>query len=43
MSGPTVAVDQVARTNGVTGNGLSASASIEANTAAGASPSNARL
>src|SRR3954466_12400402 len=42
MSGPTRAEDQVASTNGATGNGSSAAASTAANTAAGAAPSSGR-
>ena len=42
MSGPTRAADQVASTNGATGNGRNADASTAANTAAGAAPSSGR-
>jgi hypothetical protein len=43
MSGPTIAVDHVARTNALPGNGCRASASTAANTDAGAAPDSARL
>jgi hypothetical protein len=42
MSGPIFALAQVASTNGPAGNGLSASFSAAANTAAGAAPSSGR-
>ena len=42
ISGPILAVAQVASTNGPAGSGLSASFSIAANTAAGAAPSSGR-
>jgi len=43
MSGPTLGRDQVASSNGRTGNGIRVSASVAANTAAGAAPLNGRL
>jgi len=42
MSGPTLAADHVASTNGVVGGGLNAGASSAANTAAGAAPPSGR-
>ena len=42
MSGPILALAQVASTNGSAGSGLSASFSAAANTAAGAAPSSGR-